>query len=122
MSIEAVNLTTKLAKIDAVWQPKIIARLNDYEVKLARLDGEFVWHRHPDTDELFLVLSGALSIQLRDGDVRLAPGELCVVPRGVEHCPRTEGGPCSVLLIEPAGTPNTGDAGGERAAPVGEWV
>jgi len=117
-----VNLDAKLAKIAALWQPKIVAQLNDYHVKLARLDGEFVWHRHEETDELFLVLDGALSIRLRDGEVRLRAGELYVVPRGVEHCPRTEDGPCSVLLLEPAGTRNTGDADGERTAPDGEWV
>lgn len=122
MSPKAVNLAAKLERIAGFWQPRIVATLNDYDVKLARLEGEFVWHSHPDTDELFLVLEGNLRIQLRDGDVQLAPGELYVVPRGVEHRPITEGGPCSVLLLEPAGTPNTGDAGGERTAPGDVWV
>lgn len=122
MTIDPVNLNEKLASIKALWQPKIVARLNDYDIKLARLEGEFIWHRHEQTDELFLVLDGTLRIQLRDGEVRLSAGELCVVPRGVEHCPITEGGPCSVVLLEPAGTRNTGDAGGERTAPDGEWV
>ena len=87
--------------------------LNDYEVKLAKLKGEFVWHTHEDTDELFLVISGRLTLQLRDGDVVLGPGELFVVPRGVEHCPVADE-ETAILLLEPAGTLNTGDAGGPR--------
>jgi len=117
----AVSLRDKLAQLDEAWSPRIVASLNDYHVKLARLEGEFVWHSHPETDELFLVIEGVLEMQLREGSVRLGPGELYVVPRGVEHCPRTEG-PCSVLLIEPAGTVNTGDAGGERTAPADRWI
>ncbi|MFD5493195.1 cupin domain-containing protein [Streptomyces sp. NPDC127091] len=84
---------------------------NDYEVKLAKLKGEFVWHTHEDTDELFLGISGRLTIQLRDGDVTLEPGELFVVPRGVEHCPVADE-ETAILLLEPAGVLNTGDAGG----------
>lgn len=122
MSSEAVDLAAKLARITEPWQPKIVAQLNDYHLKLARLDGEFVWHRHEETDEVFLVLSGRLRIQMRGGDAVLGAGELYVVPRGVEHCPKTEGGPCGVLLIEPAGTRNTGDARGALTAPDGEWV
>ena len=90
----------------------MVARLNDYEIKLVKLKGEFVWHVHDDTDELFLVVEGSLTIQLRDGDVTLGPGQLYVVPRGVEHCPIAEGD-VSVMLIEPEGVVNTGDAGGE---------
>ncbi|MGP8296830.1 cupin domain-containing protein [Streptomyces inhibens] len=90
-----------------------MADLNDYEVKLAKLKGEFVWHTHDDTDELFLVISGRLTIRLRDGDVVLEPGELFVVPRGVEHCPVADE-ETAILLFEPAGTLNTGDAGGPR--------
>jgi len=89
--------------------------LNDYEIKLVRLQGEFVWHTHADTDELFLVLDGTLTIQLRDGDVTLLAGEMYVVPRGVEHCPRTDG-EVRAMLIEPIGVVNTGDAGGELTA------
>ncbi|AWZ05066.1 MULTISPECIES: cupin domain-containing protein [unclassified Streptomyces] len=107
----SVNLAHKLAQFDELWTQKRIARLNDYEVKLAKLKGEFVWHAHEDTDELFLVLSGRLTIQLRDGDVVLEPGELFVVPRGVEHCPVAEE-ETAILLLEPAGVLNTGDAGG----------
>ncbi|MDQ0913281.1 mannose-6-phosphate isomerase-like protein (cupin superfamily) [Streptomyces canus] len=106
-----VNLADKLAQFSELWSQKKVAVLNDYEVKLAKLKGEFVWHTHEDTDELFLVISGRLTIQLRDGDVVVEPGELFVVPRGVEHCPLAEE-ETAILLFEPAGTINTGDAGG----------
>ncbi|MEU9328340.1 cupin domain-containing protein [Streptomyces canus] len=106
-----VNLADKLAQFSELWSQKKVAVLNDYEVKLAKLKGEFVWHTHEDTDELFLVISGRLTIQLRDGDVVLGPGELFVVPRGVEHCPLAEE-ETAILLFEPAGTINTGDVGG----------
>jgi mannose-6-phosphate isomerase-like protein (cupin superfamily) len=111
-----------LAALDAVaepWRPHRLASVNDYDVKVVKLDGEFVWHSHPETDELFLVLSGALTIQLRDRDVRLGPMDTFVVPRGVEHCPRADG-EVSAVLIEPRGTVNTGDAGGERTAELRE--
>jgi mannose-6-phosphate isomerase-like protein (cupin superfamily) len=106
-----VNLAEALAGIDEAYDPRIVARLNDYKVMVVKPRGEFVWHKHDDTDDFFLVLEGRLTIQLRDGDVELGPGELYVVPRGVEHCPRADE-EAHVLLIEPAGTPNTGDAGG----------
>ncbi|MGX1541568.1 cupin domain-containing protein [Streptomyces adustus] len=107
----SVNLAHKLAQFDELWTQKKIADLNDYEVKLAKLKGEFIWHTHEDTDELFLVISGRLTIRLRDGDVVLEPGELFVVPRGVEHCPVADE-ETAILLLEPAGVLNTGDAGG----------
>jgi mannose-6-phosphate isomerase-like protein (cupin superfamily) len=110
-----VDLAAKLAQFTDHWSPKVVARMNDYEVKVVKLEGEFTWHTHEDTDELFLVLDGELRIQLRDGDVTLGPGELYVVPRGVEHCPRADG-EVSALLIEPAGVVNTGDAGGDLTA------
>lgn len=119
-----VNMAAKLAEFSELWSQKTVAVLNDYEVKLAKLHGEFVWHSHEDTDELFMVLSGRLTIQLRDGDVDLAPGELFVVPRGVEHCPVAEE-ETAILLFEPAGTMNTGDAGGpmtKAAEPVDQAV
>lgn len=109
-----VNLTDKLSQFSDLWSQKKIADLNDYEVKLAKLHGEFVWHTHEDTDELLMVVSGRLTLQLRDGDVVLGPGELIVVPRGVEHCPVAEE-ETAILLFEPAGTLNTGDAGGPRS-------
>jgi mannose-6-phosphate isomerase-like protein (cupin superfamily) len=111
-----------LAALDAVaepWQPHRLTSVNDYDIKVVKLDGEFVWHSHPETDELFLVLSGSLTIQLRDRDVHLGPMDTFVVPRGVEHCPRADG-EVSAVLIEPRGTVNTGDAGGERTAEVRE--
>ena len=97
----------------------MVARLNDYEVKLVRIEGEFVWHSHQDTDELFLVLAGELTIQLRDRSVTLGPGQLYVVPRGVEHCPRADG-EVKAMLLEPAGVINTGDASGDLTATVTE--
>lgn len=111
MPTTPVNLTSALSRFTDLWSPKIVAGINDYEVKLAKVKGEFVWHRHEDTDELFLVVTGRLTIRLRDGDVVLGPGELHVVPRGVEHCPVAEE-ETAILLLEPAGTVNTGDAGG----------
>jgi mannose-6-phosphate isomerase-like protein (cupin superfamily) len=92
-----------------------VANLNDYKVAVVKAKGEFVWHKHDETDDFFLVIKGRLTIQLRDGDVELGPGELLVVPKGVEHCPRADE-EVHVLLIEPEGTPNTGDAGGELTA------
>jgi len=107
-----VNLDEKLSLFDQPWSPKIVGRLNDYDIQVAKALGEFVWHQHADTDELFLVLNGHLVIQLRDGDIELDPGELFVVPKGAEHRPVSREG-ADVLLIEPAGVVNTGDAGGE---------
>ncbi len=103
-----VNLTEELATFDEHWRPRPVAALNDYMVKVVKLEGEFTWHSHSETDELFLVLGGQLVIQLRDGDVELNRGELFVVPRGVEHCPKAQA-EAHVLLIEPAGTVSTGD-------------
>ncbi|MFI5940045.1 cupin domain-containing protein [Streptomyces uncialis] len=109
--VAPVNLADKLSLFSELWSQKKVAVLNDYEVKLAKLKGEFVWHTHEDTDELFLVISGRLTIQLRGADVVLEPGELFVVPRGVEHCPMADE-ETAILLFEPTGTLNTGDAGG----------
>lgn len=115
MSDDVVDLAERLSQVQEHWAPKVVARMNDYEVKVVKLDGEFVWHTHADTDELFLVVHGELTIQLRAGDVTLRPGQLHVVPRGVEHCPRADG-EVHALLLEPAGVVNTGDAGGPRTA------
>src|SRR5690242_18901587 len=112
---DKVNLTEKLASFDEIFQPRIVGRYNGSKIQVAKTRGEFVWHSHPDTDDFFLVLAGRLTIQLRDRDIDLGPGELFVVPRGVEHCPRADE-ETHLLLIEPAGTPNTGDAGGARTA------
>ncbi|MFD3873874.1 cupin domain-containing protein [Streptomyces sp. NPDC058623] len=113
MTTQKVNIAEKFAGFTERWAPRRIARVNDYEVKAARLQGEFVWHSHEDTDEMFLVVSGTLTIRLRDDEVVLRPGELYVVPRGVEHLPVAQE-EVSILLFEPTGTPNTGDRGGER--------
>lgn len=110
-----IDIAERLRHVSEHWSPKIVARLNDYEIKVVKLQGEFVWHSHENTDELFLVVDGELTIQLRDGDVVLRPGQLYVVPRGVEHCPRAEG-EVHALLIEPVGVVNTGDAGGPMTA------
>lgn len=115
--MDALNLAQLLGRFEEHWSPKKIADLNDYEIKLVKVEGEFVWHSHPETDELFLVISGRLTIALRDRDVALEPGELFVVPRGVEHCPRAES-ETAALLIEPRGVVNTGTAGGDLTAEV----
>jgi mannose-6-phosphate isomerase-like protein (cupin superfamily) len=112
---DKVNLAEKLALLEGPFQPGIVGYLNDHKLAVAEVKGEFVWHSHPETDDFFLVLSGRLTIQLRDRDVELGPGELFVVPAGVEHCPRSDEG-AEILLIEPRGTVNTGDAGGELTA------
>ncbi len=107
-----VNLAEKLARIAEPWSPHRVAHVNDYAVKLVKLRGEFVWHRHEETDELFLVLDGSMTIRYRDREVTLHAGELHVVPHGVEHRPCADE-ECSALVVEPRGTVNTGDAGGE---------
>ncbi len=117
--MEAVNLDVMLARFAEHWSPKKIAQVNDYDVRIVKIQGEFIWHRHADTDEFFLVLSGRLTIQMRDRDVVLGPRELFVVPRGVEHCPRADD-ETAVLLFEPGTVINTGDAGGELTAEVQE--
>ena len=113
--MKRVNLAEKLALFEEHWSPKTVAQLNHYDVQVVKVLGEFVWHKHGDTDDFFLVLKGRLTIQMREGDVELGPGELFVVPKGVEHCPLCDE-EVHLLLIEPSGTPNTGDAGGERTA------
>jgi mannose-6-phosphate isomerase-like protein (cupin superfamily) len=115
---DKVNLAEKFALLAGPYKPGIIGYMNDYKLLLVKVQGPFVWHKHDDTDDFFLVVQGHLTIQLRDHDVELDPGELFVVPRGVEHCP-TADEETLVLLIEPRGTVNTGDAGGEMTvAPV----
>jgi len=113
------NIDTALTAISEHWQPHRLTSVNDYDVKVVKLQGEFVWHTHPDTDELFMVLSGELTIQLRDRDVVLGPNDVFVVPKGVEHCPKADA-EVRALLFEPQGTVNTGDAGGERTSPLRE--
>jgi mannose-6-phosphate isomerase-like protein (cupin superfamily) len=105
---DAVNLAAKLAQFSDYWAPRTVARLNAYDIMVVKVKGEFVWHAHPDTDDFFLVLQGLLTIQMRDRAVSLGPGEVFVVPRGVEHRPVADE-ETHLLLIEPTGTPNTGD-------------
>jgi len=118
---DKVNLAEKLGRIDEVYKPKIVGEYNDNKLVLCRARGEFVWHKHDDTDDCFLVLKGRLVIQLRDRDVELEAGELFVVPRGVEHCPRADE-EAEILLIEPRGTVNTGDAGGSELTADAERI
>ena len=108
----AINLNQKLSQFSEYWSPKIVTEFNGHDVMVVKVKGEFNWHSHADTDDFFLVLKGNLTIRLRDGDVKLGPGEMYVVPKGVEHCPVAEE-EAHILLIEPGGTPNTGD---ERTA------
>ncbi|GAC70907.1 cupin domain-containing protein [Gordonia soli] len=112
MTVDVIDLRSKLAQFADHWAPRRVARLNDYDVKVVRILGDFVWHSHEDTDELFLVVSGDLTIDFRDHRIVVGPGQLCIVPRGVEHRPRADA-EVTALLIEPSGVVNTGDAGGE---------
>lgn len=121
MLYSSINLREKFTKFTEQWSPKIIAQMNDYHFKLVKVEGEFVWHKHTDTDEVFLVLEGTLRIDFRDGTVALNAGELFVVPKGIEHKP-VAARACKMLLVEPAGTMNTGDAGGELTAADNAWI
>ena len=121
MQSPIINFPDKFSQFNDLWSPRIIAQMNDYHFKLAKIKGEFVWHSHPETDEVFIIISGSMNIQLRDGSVKLKAGEMYVVPQGVEHKPTAEG-ECHILLIEPAGTLNTGDAGGEMTRQDQVWI
>jgi mannose-6-phosphate isomerase-like protein (cupin superfamily) len=116
-----INLAAKLAKFSEQWSPRVIAEMNDYQFKVVKLQGDFVWHKHDDTDEVFVVVDGEMQIEFRDGAVTLRAGEMYVVPRGVEHITRAER-ECHALLIEPRGVVNTGDAGGELTAKNDVWA
>ena len=116
-----INLAEKLATFTEHWSPRVVAELNDYQFKLLKLQGEFVWHDHQDTDEAFLVLDGEMEIGFRDRTVTLRTGELFVVPKGVEHITRAVR-ECSALIIEPRGVVNTGEAGGQLTAKNDVWV
>ena len=121
MTYRAINFAQKFSLFDEQWQPKVVAEMNDYQFKVVKLQGDFIWHDHQDTDETFIVLDGELRIDFRDGAVRIGPGEMFVVPKGVEHKPFAER-EVRLLLIEPRGVPNTGGAGGERTAPNDAWI
>ena len=121
MDHQAINLRQKFSLLDEPWMPKVIAEMNDYQFKLVKLEGDFIWHRHQETDETFLVIEGSLRIDFRDGSVDINAGEMFVVPRGVEHKPFAAA-EVKVLLIEPRGVINTGDAGGSRTATNDVWI
>ena len=106
--MSAINLAAKLALFEGYWQPRVVGQFNGHDLLVVKVKGEFVWHKHDDTDDFFLVLQGRITIRMHEGDVTLGPGEVFVVPKGVEHCPVAEE-EAHVLLIEPSGTPNTGD-------------
>ena len=118
---DAVNLREKFRLVTEYWQPRVVAELNDYHFKIARVKGEFVWHDHPDTDEAFFVLEGRLRIDLPDGAVEIGPGELYVVPRGVKHRPVAEE-EVKLMLVEPRGVVNTGDERGDLTAESDVWI
>ena len=111
----------KLAKFSEHWTPKIIAEMNDYQFKLVKIKGDFVWHNHSDTDEVFIVIEGSMKIEFKDGVIELNEGEMYVVPKGVEHKPFAEH-ECKVLLVEPRGVVNTGDAKGDLTADNDVWI
>jgi len=118
---QSINLIRKLDLIAEQWSPRVVAEMNDYQFKVVRLQGDFIWHAHAETDEAFLVLDGQLRLDFRDGSVTLGSGELYVVPRGVEHKPYAED-EVKLLLIEPRGVLNTGAEGGERTAINDLWI
>jgi mannose-6-phosphate isomerase-like protein (cupin superfamily) len=121
MRYEAINLASKFTLFKEQWQPKVVAEMNDYQFKIVRLQGDFIWHDHKNTDEIFIVLEGVLRIDFRDGAVRIGPGEMFVVPKGVEHKPYAEQ-EVKLLLIEPRGVLNTGEAGGGRTPETDVWI
>jgi mannose-6-phosphate isomerase-like protein (cupin superfamily) len=121
MRYQPIRFMEKFALFEEQWQPKVVAEMNDYQFKVVKLQGDFVWHEHCDTDETFIVIGGNLRIDFRDGAVHLAAGEMFVVPKGVEHKPYAEN-EVKLLLIEPRGVPNTGERGGERTAPNDVWI
>jgi mannose-6-phosphate isomerase-like protein (cupin superfamily) len=121
MSYQAINFRQKFGLFDAQWQPKVVAEMNDYQFKIAKLEGDFIWHDHKDTDETFIVIEGELRLDFRDGAVIIGAGEMFVVPKGVEHKP-SAAREVKLLLIEPRGVLNTGDAGGDRTAQNDVWI
>jgi len=121
MDKPSINFQEKFKKFNEHWSPKIIAQMNDYHFKIAKIQGEFVWHSHPGTDEVFIIIQGEMQIAFRDGVAALEEGEMLVVPKGVEHKPIAEH-ECHILMVEPAGTVNTGNAGGDLTVEEVEWI
>lgn len=116
-----INLKNKFGLFADQWAPKVVAEMNDYQFKLVKLLGEFVWHSHNDTDEAFIVIEGTMKIEFCDGEVTLNKGEIFVVPKGVDHKP-CAGEECWAVIVEPRGVVNTGGAGGEKTAPNDVWI
>ena len=121
MDRKPINLSQKLSLFSEHWQPKVIAEMNDYQFKLVKIEGDFIWHDHPETDETFIVLEGELRIDFRDGSVTLGPGDMFVVPKGVEHKPYAKA-EVKMMLIEPRGVLNTGNEGGDVTAESDVWI
>ena len=121
MHFKAINLQEKLSMFSDHWSPKIIAQMNNYHFKLVKFQGDFIWHSHCDTDEVFMTLDGEMSIEFHEGKVDLKAGEILVVPKGVEHKPSAKN-ECMIMLVEPVGTVNTGDAGSEMTAEDNVWI
>ena len=121
MTYKAINFLEKFDLFAEHWAPKVIAEMNDYQFKVVKLQGDFIWHDHKDTDDTFIVIEGNLRIDLRDGAVHVGPGEMFIVPKGVEHKPYAEK-EVKLLLIEPRGVRNTGHEGGDRTAPNDVWI
>jgi mannose-6-phosphate isomerase-like protein (cupin superfamily) len=121
MEYRPINFRQKLSLFNEQWTPKVVAEMNDYQFKVVKLTGDFIWHDHKDTDETFIVIDGSLRIDFRDGAVTLRAGEMFVVPKGVEHKPYAEE-EVKLLLIEPKGVLNTGDKGGDRTAKNDVWI
>ena len=121
MKSEVINFKDKFTQFTEHWSPRVIAEMNDYQFKLVKVVGEFVWHNHPDRDEVFIVIEGDLQIEFRNGKVKLASGEMFVIPKGVEHKP-VANSECKIMLVEPKGVVNTGDSGSELTAKNDIWV
>ena len=118
---KALNFEEKFSRFTEHWFPRVIAEMNDYQLKLVKVQGEFVWHKHPETDEVFIVINGVLSIEFRDAKVTLKSGEMFVIPKGVEHRPVAKK-ECKMMLIEPKGVVHTGDTGGQLTAENDAWI
>ena len=119
--MEKINIKQKLSLFSEHWSPKVIAELNDYQIKLVKIKGDFVWHNHEDTDELFIVIEGKMKIEFKDGVVDLSEGEMFVVPKGVEHKPCSEN-ECKIMIVEPKGVVNTGNSGGKLTVSNDVWI
>jgi mannose-6-phosphate isomerase-like protein (cupin superfamily) len=121
VEVEVINIEEKFSKFHELWAPKIIAQMNDYHFKIAKVQGDFIWHEHNQTDEVFLILRGDLRIDLPNGSVELHPGEMCVVPKGLSHKPSADT-ECYLLLVEPSGTVNTGDTRNQYTVESDVWI